>query len=163
MKPAEQTETPTENAIGVLPPPDPVLVLQDENKTLRETNDLLTDQCQVYSAQVKVLMDQKEEILERLRGHEENSFACVMANLEGGDVLHNASDAIFRLAELVEERQEPGKIAITITMEPFKAGAQVAVAEIKVTEPKRDKKPSIFFVENGKITRQTQRQGQLDI
>lgn len=150
-----------ESGLSVVPEPNPLEILQTENLQLKETINGLTDQCQVHQATIMALEKDKAQILERLQAHEENNYAMVMANLENGDVIHNASEAIVKLAELVEERQEPGKLSITITMEPFREGAQTAVAEIKMTEPKRDKKPSIFFCADGKLTRQSHRQDNL--
>lgn len=161
---ADAIQSQADSGLSVVPEPDPLVVLKDENTQLRHSVDMLTDQCADHQAQIRVLERDKKEILERLEAHEQNPFTCVLANLENGDVVHAAGEQILRLAELVEQRQEAGKIAIIVTMEPFKmGGAQVAVAELKLTEPKREKNPSIFFYQDGKISRQNQRQESLGI
>lgn len=149
--------------IAVVPEPDPVTVLQDQNRALQETIEMLTGQCESHQTAIKRLTEEKDEILTRLRAHEDNAFAMVMANLDGGNVAHLASEKILELAELIEQRQEPGKFSLVITMKPFNTdGAQTASAEIKVTEPKPEAKRSIFFLADGKLTRQSQRQENLN-
>lgn len=155
---SETTPSLEPTGISVVPEPNPLTVLQSENLQLKETIENLTAQCECHQTSIIRLERDKSEILERLKAHEENQFTMVLANLENGDVAHAASEQINALSELVEERQEAGKITLSITLKPFREGAQTAVGEIKVTDPKEEKKPSVFFCENGKLTRQSQKQ-----
>lgn len=145
-------------SITVVPEPDPLTVLQDQNRTLQETIELLTGQCESHQTTIKRLTEEKSEILERLRAHEENSFSMVLANLDGGNTAQSASEQIDQLAELVQERQEPGKLTLAITLKPFRDELQTAVAELKMTEPKAAKNPSIFFCHGGKLSRKSEKQ-----
>ena len=155
-------ETETTAPLSVVPEPDPIQVLQNEKLQLQETIDRLTDQCQTHQSVIAALERDKTEIHDRLKAHEDNQFSMVLANLESGSVAQLASEQINALADLVDQRQEPGKLALTITLKPFNAeGGQTATAEIKVTEPKSPKSASVFFWQNGKLSRRNERQENL--
>lgn len=147
----------------VVPTPSPVDLLTEENNHLKELITGFEDQRASDQAQIKVLESHKAEILERLKSHEDNSFALVIANLSHGDVAMSLNREIVRISELVGERWTPGKVTVGLTIKPTEEGAYSITAEIKATEPKTKPTASIFFKGDGKLTRQSMRQTDLSI
>lgn len=150
--------------MSLVPDPSPVELLTAENNNLKELITGLEDQVASNQAQIKVLEQHKAEILERLKSHEDNSFALVMANLSHGDTALNLHREIVRISDLVGERWAPGKVSVNLTIKPTDEGAYGITAEIKATEPKTKQMASVFFKgENGKLSRNSQRQSELPI
>lgn len=76
------------------------------------------------------------------------SFLATLADLRKGRCADEAAKQYGDLVEAVKETGKAGKITVTLTVQPLgKDGSmQQVLDEVKLTMPKADRTPTIFFV-----------------
>jgi len=93
-----------------------------------------------------------------------NSFLQTINSHDRGALSVEASEEFARLIGLVKERGKSGSITLTLKVKPIDADAEsvTLVAAVKVTEPKRVERSSIFFTtEENTLVRDNPKQADL--
>ena len=82
-----------------------------------------------------------------------NSFSELLRQQRKGEFLTEASEALQKLGNSVREHQRPGKLTITVKMQP-NGEAMTITDDIEVKCPKPTVKGSIFYLtDEGALTR----------
>lgn len=76
-----------------------------------------------------------------------NSFQQTLQNIEGGNLANELAEQFARLIGSVKERGKQGSITLALKVKPLDADAESVsvVASVKITEPAKAERASIFF------------------
>lgn len=146
-------------SIAVMNPPDPLAVLREQLAAVEAERDTLKASEAALQREITEYQSALKDREEKLKALEENPLTFALANLDAGQVLIDAGESLKDLCAVVLRRQEKGKLALNITVKPFKGEALVFVPEVKVTEPKPEPQQSVFYsTEDGALSRNDPRQ-----
>ena len=94
-----------------------------------------------------------------------NSFASLLATLDGGECLHEASEKLAALVQRVDDVYKGGSLTLKINVKP--AGAKRAMnvtASVSVKMPEEEREATILFAtEDGLLTKQNPEQKELPL
>lgn len=106
---------------------------------------------------------QEEKILQLMQA---NPALLLIAQLDGGRVATDLAIEYPKMIEAVKLTGKKGELTLTLVIKPEGKGEVQTVevlGQVKPKTPKRDRKPSIFFIENDTylLTRNDPGQGDL--
>ncbi|MDP8961519.1 MAG: hypothetical protein M3N32_07900 [Actinomycetota bacterium] len=89
-------------------------------------------------------------------------FADVIRDLRRGDAHDELSERLAELVAAVEAHGKPGRLVLTIVVEPYKGTDALAVRDqIKTVIPEADRDATLMFAEDGRLTRHNPRQPEI--
>lgn len=93
-------------------------------------------------------------------------FQNTLQNIEGGRLAADLDEKLRQLVGVVKERGKTGTISLTVKIKPLDHDAESVsvVASVKVTEPAKAERASIFFTtEDNRLVRDNPAQKEMDL
>lgn len=154
MQPAEETQPP---AISVVAPPMPEEQLADAQRVIVS----LTQEKETLARKLEQAEADRDFNKAQWDALQNNPLSLVLATLDHGGLLSEAGQLLTALVDTVLCRAAKGALGIVITVEPRGLGQVDITGSLKLKEPAKDEPISIFYFDQGKVTRQDPRQRHL--
>ena len=150
-KPAASESTSPASQITALPDPQAPSLLEELNQA-RLTIGNRDRFIEKLQSELADALQTETDLRAEISRINKNPFLFVLGTFDAGQVYDDLGKQVLSLSEEIMRLDGKGSLTVTLTGKPYSGGVTYEHT-VKVTEPKPEKKPKIFYYSDGELTR----------